>query len=422
VEPIVVSPTVVEPAVATGAGHPTRGADVLGSLRRRLARAIVPPFDVQLQDGTIHRLAGGLRDAAGIDSRFRITIRHQRGLRALLSLDELHIGIAYLQGDLDVDGDFLSCLDLRAILRDRHPILALQRFLRPMLFGQRQSDLAWVPKHYDHGNEFYFAFLDKPFRMYSQALYKADNESLEHAVRNKLEYIVNVCRLGAGSHVLDIGGGWGALERYVGPTGVNSTMLTISHEQFAYLDAWCRDHGMPCRLNVVRESIFAYEPAEQYDAITLLGVMEHLPDYQQLFARFSRLLKPAGRVYMDFAAGQQKFRVSSFTYRYVFEGNHTPVYLPGLYKAAIANGFEPIALHNDRHSYYLTLQAWARNLEAAREQVLPLVGEKVYRLFLLYLWGGAHQLQRNGRLESYRVVFQRAAGRPSGEIGCYRPV
>jgi hypothetical protein len=53
--------------------------------------------------------------------------------------------------------------------------------------------------------------------------------------------------------------------------------------------------------------------------------------------------------------------------------------------------------------------------------VLPLVGEKVYRLFLLYLWGAAH-LQRNGRLESYRVVYQRAARRPSGEIGCYRPV
>jgi cyclopropane-fatty-acyl-phospholipid synthase len=397
-------------------------AGVLSRLRRRLARVSVPPFEVRLEDGTVHQLAGGSVGGDDLEPRFRLTIRRQPGLRALLSLDELRLAIAYLQGDIDVDGDFLSCLDLRAILTDRHPIQSLQRFLKPLLFGQRRSDLAWVPKHYDHGNEFYFAFLDKQFRMYSQALYKAENESLEQAVRNKLEYIVDICRLRPGSHVLDIGGGWGAFERYVGPKGVNSTMLTISHEQYAFLSAWCKGHGMPCRLGVVRESIFAYEPPERFDAIVLLGVMEHLPDYPELFARFNRLLTPVGRVYMDFAAGRQKYRVSSFTYRYVFEGNHTPVYLPGLFQAANENGFEPIALHNDRHSYYLTLQAWARNLEAARDVVLPIVGEHVYRLFRLYLWGGAHLLQRNGLLESYRVVFQRAAGRPSSEIGCYRPV
>ena len=397
-------------------------AGVLSRLRRSLARASVPPFEVQLDDGTVHRLAGGSAGGDDLEPRFRLTIRNQSGLRALISLDELRLAIAYLQGDIDVDGDFLSCLDLREILTDHHPIQSLQRFLKPLLFGQRRSDLAWVPKHYDHGNEFYFAFLDKQFRMYSQALYKVENESLEQAVRNKLEYIVDVCRLQPGSHVLDIGGGWGAFERYVGPKGVDSTMLTISHEQYAFLSAWCTGHGMPCRLDVVRESIFAYAPPEQYDAIVLLGVMEHLPDYERLFAQFHQLLTPVGRVYMDFAAGRQKYRVSSFTYRYVFEGNHTPVYLPGLFKAANENGFEPIALHNDRHSYYLTLQAWARNLEAAREAVLPIVGEHVYRLFRLYLWGGAHLLQRNGLLESYRVVFQRAAGRPSSEIGCYRPV
>lgn len=382
----------------------------------------MPPFEVALGDGSRHQLSGGLDEAADTEPRFRITVRRERGLRALLGLDELRLGTAYVNGDLDVDGDFLSCLDLRSILTDRHPLESLQRFLKPLLVGQRRSDLSWVPRHYDHGNAFYFAFLDEPYRMYSQALFTADEEPLEQAVRNKLQYILDVCRLERGSHVLDIGGGWGALERFLGPRGVNATMLTISHEQFAYLSAWCRAHEMPCTLRTVRESIFAYDPPEQYDAITLLGVMEHLPDYDRLFSRFSTLLRPAGRVYMDFAAGQQKFRVSSFTYKFVFEGNHTPVYLPGLFRAAIANGFEPVALHNDRHSYYLTLQAWARNLEAAREEVLPLVGERVYRLFLLYLWGGAHQLQRNGRLESYRVVWQRSAGRPSVELGCYRPI
>lgn len=393
------------------------------TLCRRLEPARVPPFEVKLEDGTIYRLTGGARTVdSDAEPNFRLTVRTRRGLNALASLDELQLGSAYMHGDLDVDGNFLSCLDLREVLRDRHPVWSLLRFAVPLVLGQRRSDDAWVPHHYDFGNEFYWAFLDKRYGLYSQALYTSERESLEQAVTNKLEYIVDVCRLSPGAHVLDVGAGWGAFEKFIAPKGIHSTMLTISHEQYKFLSESFIKQKMPGRLRVVRDSIFTYDSSEQYDAIVVLGVMEHLPDYPRLFARFSHLLKPGGRIYMDFAANRRKFSVSTFTHRHVFPGNHTPVFLPGLFRGAAASEFEPIALHNDRHSYYLTLQAWARNLEAAREAVVPVVGEQVYRLFRLYLWGGAHQLQRNGSLESYRVVFQRARGRPSSEIGCYKPL
>jgi cyclopropane-fatty-acyl-phospholipid synthase len=220
--------------------------------------------------------------------------------------------------------------------------------------------------------------------------------------------------------VLDVGGGWGSFARYASARDVNVTMLTISPAQYQYLTQWCAGQHGQSELAAVYESIFAYNVSRQYDAIVLLGVMEHLPNYPALFAKFDQLLRPNGCVYMDFAAGRQKFNVSSFTYRYIFPGDHTPVILPDLLAAANQTGFEPIALHNDRHSYYLTLQAWARNLEAAHDAVVPLVGERVYRLFHLYLWGGAYQLKRDGSLESYRVVFQKSHGFPSSEIGLDR--
>ena len=401
----------------------TGPARLVAILKRRLAQTDLKPFALRLHDGSVHRLSGRTGAVATADAPdvcFTITVANDRGAHALASLDELRIGEAYLCGALDVEGDFLSCLDLRQIFRNRHPVRSLLRFLGPLARGQRRSDLAWVPRHYDFGNEFYFAFLDKWVGLYSQALYTADDESLEQAVRNKLDYILEACRLRSGADVLDVGGGWGALEKYMGARGVNSTMLTLSREQFEYLSNWTASHELPCRLNVVRESIFAYDAPHQYDAIVLLGVMEHLPDYPRLFARFEQLLKPGGRLYMDFSAAQKKYDVSAFTYEYVFPGNHTPVYLPDLFAAANRFGFEAIALHNDRHSYYLTLQAWARNLEAARHSIVSRVGEQVYRMFRLYLWGGAHQLERDGSLESYRVVFQRSRGRRSAEIGCYR--
>jgi cyclopropane-fatty-acyl-phospholipid synthase len=395
-----------------------RSRPELDALRRRVQDSNVPPFAVQLPDETTYLLAGS---ATAMDSeaepRFTMITRNARGVRALTSLDEFQIATAYIRDDIDVDGDFMSCLDLRSVLTDRHPVRSLLRFVIPLVRGQRKSDVAWIARHYDFPNEFYFAFVDKRYGLYSQAVYTADDESLEEAVTNKLEYVVDVCRLRPGSHVLDVGAGWGALEKFLAPQGIHTTMLTISREQYRLLSEWSARQHTPGRLRLISESIYAYDPPEQYDAIVILGVMEHLPNYNKVFRRFSRLLKPGGRVYADFAATDRKFDVSTFTYRYVYPGNHTPVFLPGLFHAAFAHGFEPIVLQNDRHSYYLTLQAWARNLEASHEVVLPLVGEHVYRLFRLYLWACAHQLERGGSLQSYRVVFQRSRGRPSSEIG-----
>ena len=139
-------------------------------------------------------------------------------------------------------------------------------------------------------------------------------------------------------------------------------------------------------------------------------------DLPALFQRFDALLQLGGRVYMDFSAGRKKFDVSAFTYRYVFPGDHTPVVLPELFAAANQSEMEPVALHNDRHSYYLTLQAWARNLEAARRELVARYGERVFRLFQIYLWAGAH-LHRDGGLEAYRAVFQKGKNLPSGKVG-----
>jgi cyclopropane-fatty-acyl-phospholipid synthase len=230
--------------------------------------------------------------------------------------------------------------------------------------------------------------------------------------------MLHACDLRAGSHVLDAGAGWGPFARYAAERGVNVTMLTLSREQFAFLEAWAKDGGTNARLAVAYESILAYAPSERYDAIVMAGVMEHLPRYRPVFERCRQLLRDGGRLYMDFAANRTKYWLSSFTYRHVFPGSHAPVVLPELFAAANATDFETIAMHNDRRSYQLTLAAWARNLETAREDICRRFGDSTYRLFRLYLWAGAH-LMRTGGLECYRVLFQFApnsafASRKSG--------
>jgi cyclopropane-fatty-acyl-phospholipid synthase len=383
---------------AESAGEPS----VILKLRRRLAGVAIAPFDVELPDGAVHRIGAGA-------PAFSLHLRTARAARALESLDETSICEAYIDEEINFQGSFLAALDLRRISSDWHPLHSLWRFVRPLLFGAVRTDKDWVARHYDYGNDFYFAFLDRRFRLYSQALYRSDDEPLEKAAENKLEYVMRACRLAPGSSVLDIGGGWGSFAGYAAERGVKVTALTISREQYEFL--------LKGGVDVVYESIFAYAPRRTYDAITLLGVMEHLPDYRRLFAKFGRLLKTGGRLYMDFASNRRKFNVSSFTYRYVFPGSHTPVVMPDLLAAANGTPLETIAVHNDRHSYFLTLQQWARNLDAAHGELAQRYGERTYRLFQLYLWGCAHQFRRDGALESYRIVFQKAQGSPSTEIG-----
>ncbi len=73
---------------------------------------------------------------------------------------------------------------------------------------------------------------------------------------------------------------------------------------------------------------------------------------------------------------------------------------------AARTAFEVLAVHNDRHSYFLTCKAWAENLEAARVEIIGRWSETLYRRFRLYLWASAHAFLSRG-LEAYRVLLER---------------
>ena len=63
-------------------------------------------FDVVLPDKTVQHF--------GPDSpSFRVTIRNHKGLCAIRSIDEGQIGDAYLESDIDIDGDMLRPFELR---------------------------------------------------------------------------------------------------------------------------------------------------------------------------------------------------------------------------------------------------------------------------------------------------------------------
>ena len=67
---------------------------------------------------------------------------------------------------------------------------------------------------------------------------------------------------------------------------------------------------------------YEYESLEPYDAIVILGVMEHLPNYRAVLKQFRRLLRPGGKIYLDASSYREEYSKPTFISRYVFPGNH----------------------------------------------------------------------------------------------------
>ncbi|MBK1709105.1 MULTISPECIES: class I SAM-dependent methyltransferase [Marichromatium] len=353
------------------------------------------PLEIRLWGGRTYRFG----DA---EPAVKILVKDRQGLSALRRLDELRICEAYMNGSLDVQGDMLGFASLRPGLHDRHPVHHLWQRVAPWLAGRITTDRHAIAAHYDFASDFYFQFLD-PTRCYSQALFERDDEPLETAQRRKLDVAIDTCRLAPGDRVLDVGGGWGSFTERAGARGIQVTSLTISRESEAFLTELIERRQLPCR--VVNQDFLAYRSPEPYDAIVILGVMEHLPDYSAVLRQFRRLLKPGGRVYLDASASREKYDKPNFIARYIFPADHAFLCLHDFLRAVAKSPLEVLKVDNDRYNYFLTCKAWAENLEAARTDIIARWGETLYRRFRLYLWGSAQAFLSCGA-EAFRVVLE----------------
>ena len=392
-------------AVSEPVRAPARGFDLVGRAARRLGRAYeahrargveLPAFRLAIDDGTVHEFGAG-------EPAFTLTLRNRAGRAALASLDETRFALAYMRGDVDFEGDVLALLRLRPLVSDRHPLRELwSKVLHPLVFGQARSDEKWVAEHYDVDADFYLLFLDRT-RCYSHALFERPDEPLDDAMLRKLDFALDAVGARPGERLLDIGGGWGTMTEHAGRRGIRATSLTISRASEAFVQTLIEREGLPCR--VLREHFLEYREDEPYDGIVIMGVTEHLPDYAASLAQYRRLLKPGGRLYLDACSSRTKFPFSSFTYRFVFPGNTTPLCLHDYLAEVAKTPFELLEVHNDRESYRLTCQRWAENLERHRAEIARRWGEPLFRRFQLYLWGCVDAMERDD-IGAYRLVLQ----------------
>lgn len=339
------------------------------------------------------------------DPQFDIHIHNDRGLKALQSLEELRIADAYVNGDVDIEGDVIKAMWLRDALDDRNLPLKIWRRLQPLLVGREKLNPAWIAKHYDSKNIQLYA-TDNIYHAYTPGIYLTDEETLEQSSERKYQFAFDSLRLKAGMHLLEIGCGWGGMTRFAASRGVKVTAITLSRDQLAYTQNIIKEQNFT-DASAHYQDFFTFDPGHRFDAISCMGVIEDLSDYPKVMKRYAELLAPGARAYLDFASGKVPFGTSSFITKHVWPGTFRMVYMPQLMEAIDKSKIQLVALYNDRHNYHL----WARNGHQrwveSKDEIIAKSGIETYRLFRLLFMGTAGVMNNpTQKVSAYRMVLE----------------
>jgi cyclopropane-fatty-acyl-phospholipid synthase len=95
--------------------------------------------------------------------------------------------------------------------------------------------------------------------------------------------------------------------------------------------------------------------------------------------------------------------------RYIYGGNHSFLVLHDLLDKLAKTPLKLVDCYNDRFSYFLTFQQWARNWEKNKDFIVSKFGDFHFRRFQLYLWGAAYEFLSR-RLDCFRLVLHYPEG------------
>ncbi|MER5940270.1 cyclopropane-fatty-acyl-phospholipid synthase family protein [Streptomyces sp. NPDC001928] len=400
-------------------------ADAAVRLKGLLEQVLGVPLPVRIRawDGS----------QAGPPGAPTLVVRNRRAVRRLLfKPGELGLARAWVAGDLEIEGDLYTALDLLAglvwergedarslaqALRDPEVRAAVRGLVklgglpfppapppeevrRHGHLHTKRTDRRAISHHYDVGNDFYEIVLG-PSMVYSCAYWPAPDSTLETAQRDKLDLICRKLGLRPGQRLLDVGCGWGSMALHAAREyGVRVVGITLSQEQAAYARKRIADEGLTDKVEI---RVQDYRDVEDgpYDAISSIGMAEHVgaERYLEYADVLHRLLKPGGRL-LNHQIGRRpqrdesSYEVDEFIDSYVFpDGELQPI---GVTVAQLERaGFEVRDVESIREHYALTLRRWVANLETEWARAVKLTSVGRARVWRLYMAACALAFERN---------------------------
>ena len=103
----------------------------------------------------------------------------------------------------------------------------------------------------------------------------------------------------AGKNVIDIGCGGGILSESMARKGTKVTGIDLSEKALKVADLHSLESGVPVRYKLIAAEDMAAQEAGQYDVVTCMEMLEHVPDPLSIVRAAATLVKPGGQVFFS---------------------------------------------------------------------------------------------------------------------------
>jgi len=102
-----------------------------------------------------------------------------------------------------------------------------------------------------------------------------------------------------GKNVLDVGCGGGILAESMAQSGANTTGIDLSEKALKVADLHALEVGARVHYRSIAVEALAEEQAEQYDVVTCMEMLEHVPDPASVVRACAKLCKPGGTLFFS---------------------------------------------------------------------------------------------------------------------------
>ncbi|MGZ3764943.1 MAG: SAM-dependent methyltransferase [Mucilaginibacter sp.] len=234
-------------------------------------------------------------------------------------------------------------------------------------------------QHYEVPTQFYQYCLGKNLK-YSSGYWTDGVTDIDTSEDDMLELTCQRAGLTDGQQVLELGCGWGSLSLYMAAKFPKSTFKVVSNSgtQKMFIDLKAKARGIK-NLTVITADMNTFSIDEKFDRIVSVEMFEHMRNYQLLMQKVASFLKPDGKVFIHIFTHKE--------YAYLFEVKDDTDWMS---KYFFTGGIMPsddllfyfndhLTVENHWHvsgtHYAKTSEAWLKNMDAHKEEIIPLFEE-----------------------------------------------